>query len=50
LNFLINYNGTDLINPPSSDETKSVLEKEDNPEKNAWDSFIDWINQIFHLP
>ena len=49
LKFLINYNGTGLINHPSTDETKGVLEKVDNTEKNAWDSFIDWINQIFHL-
>jgi len=49
LKFLINYNDTGLISPPSTDETKSVVENEDNPEKNAWDSFIDWINQIFHL-
>lgn len=47
--FLINYNNTDLTNPLSTDETRSIVEDKDNPEKSAWDSFIDWINQIFHL-
>ena len=47
--FLINYNNTGLTSPLSTDETRSIVEDKDNPEKNAWDSFIDWINQIFHL-
>ncbi len=47
LKLLINYNSS-LINYPSSDESKDVLGKEDNTKKNAWDSFIDWIRQIFH--
>ena len=49
LKFLINYNGTNLISYPSTNETRDVLEKVDNTEKNGWDSFIDWINHIFHL-
>lgn len=48
LKFLINYNGTG-VSPLPTDETKPIEEIQVNPEKNAWDTFIDWINQIFHI-